>query len=151
MIGGVVSQKIFSGLSLKMNVTRLLQPVRGIIFQDLGQNKFILKFNHQLDRKLALGSPWLIDRCAMLLQPWDDTTHTEVNLMTIMVRLHNISHQLQMEKMVERVRAALDTFVERVTSKRDEFMDYIRIRVRIDVTRALKRGSYLHLCDGSKV
>lgn len=42
-IGRVVSHKLFSGLSLKMNITRLLQPVRGLTFQDLGHNRFILK------------------------------------------------------------------------------------------------------------
>lgn len=46
LIGRVASQKIFSRLSLKMNITRLLQPVTGLTFQDLGQNRFILKFNH---------------------------------------------------------------------------------------------------------
>lgn len=154
LIGRVVSQKIFSGLSLKMNIIRLLLPVRGFTFQDLGHNRFILKFNHPLDLELAMeGSPWLIDRWALLLQPWDkdrDTLQTEVNLMTIVVRVHNIPTPNQTEKVVERIGVSLGDFVGHVTSKRDEFQDFVRIKVILDVTKALKQGSFLLLGDGSK-
>lgn len=65
----VISEKVFSGLSLKMNIGRLIWHVRGFSFQDLGENKFVLWFNHKLDCGIALeGSPWLINRCAMQLQ-----------------------------------------------------------------------------------
>lgn len=154
LIGRVVSQKLFSGVSLKMNITRLLQPVRGFTFQDLGQNRFILKFNHPLDCELAMeGSPWLIDYCAMLLQPWvkdRDPLQTEVNLMTIVVRLHNIPLANRTEKVVERIGTSLGVFVGRITSKRDEFTDFVRIKVQIDISHALKRGSFLQLGNGSK-
>lgn len=63
VVGRVVSQKVLSGLSLKINITRLLQSVRGFAFQDVGDNKFVLKFNHKLDCTHALeGSPCLVDR-----------------------------------------------------------------------------------------
>lgn len=35
-------------------------------------------------------------------------------------------------------------------AKRDELMDYVRIRVQIDVNSAIRRGNYLRLGDGSK-
>lgn len=87
LVGRVVFEKIFSGLSLKMNIGRLIRPLRGFTFRHLGENKFVLRFNHKLDCGLALeGSPWLVDRYAMLLQPSEDSldpARVEVNLMTI--------------------------------------------------------------------
>lgn len=49
LVGRVVSQKIFSGHSLRMNISRLIQPFRGFWFQDLGENQFVLRFNHKRD------------------------------------------------------------------------------------------------------
>lgn len=45
---------------------------------------------------------------------------------------------------------SLGDFVGRVTSKRDEFQDFVQIKVILDVTKALKQGSFLRLGDGSK-
>lgn len=94
LVGRVVSQKIFSGHSLKMNINRLIHPVRGFAFQDLGDNTVVLRFNHKLDCTLALeGSPWLIDRCALvlaLLEDGIDPGSVVVNLMQIIVRVHDL-------------------------------------------------------------
>lgn len=71
--------------------------------------------------------------------------------MTIVVQVHNIPIQHQKDKVVERIGAFLGSYMGRVTSKRDEFLDFVHIKVRIEVTNTLKRGSFLHLGDGSKL
>lgn len=90
----MVSQGQFLPHSLKQNMSRLLSPVRGFEFNDLGLNKFSLKFNHKVDFGNALdGNPWLIDRCAVLLTPLSlgmDPNVVEINDMMIVVRLYNI-------------------------------------------------------------
>lgn len=155
LVGRVVSQKAFSGLALKMNISRLLQPVRGLTFQDLGSNRFVLHFEHHLDREHAMeGSPWLVDRCAMLLLPLEEGTDpqtVEVNLMTIVVRLHNIPPNLQSDRVIHQIGSSLGGFVERVRSKRDEFMDFVRIRVRVDATKEIRRGTFLRLGSGNRL
>lgn len=154
VVGRLVSQKIFSGHSLKMNINRLIHPLRGFTFQDLGDNKFVLRFNHKMDCSLALeGSPWLIDRCAMVLSPLVggiDPGSVEVNMMQIVVRLHHLPHHIVSDRVVEQIGTSLGVFMERVTGHRDEMVDFVRIRVKVDVTKALKRGTYLRLRDGSR-
>lgn len=155
LVGRVVSQKVFSGLALKMDISPLLQPVRGLMFQDLGSNRFVLKFEHHLDREHTMeGSPWLVDRCAMLLLPLEEGTDpntVEVNLMTIVVRLHNIPLNLQFDRVLHQIGSSLGYFVERVLSKRDEFMDFVQIRVRVDATKEIRRGTFLRLGNGTRI
>lgn len=118
LVSRVVSQKIFSGHSLKMNIDRLIHPVRGFTFQDLGDNKFVLRFNHKMDCALALeGSPWLIDRCAMVLSPLEegvDPGSMEVNLMQIVVRLYHLLLHIGTDRVVEQIRESLGSFIGRV-------------------------------------
>lgn len=87
LVRRVVSQKVMSGISLKMNLTHLLQSVRGFSFHYLGENRFSICFNHHLDREHALeGSPWVLDRCALLLLPLEDNMDlktVEINMMKL--------------------------------------------------------------------
>lgn len=51
---------------------------------------------------------------------------------------------------MDQLGASLGELVERVKGKRDEYVDYVRVRVRMDVREPVKRGSFLRLGDGSK-
>lgn len=51
---------------------------------------------------------------------------------------------------MEQIGASLGRYIERVNMKREEFTDFIRVHVMVDVTKELKRGTYLRLGDGSK-
>lgn len=87
LVGRLVSPKIVSGLAIKMHLTRLIQPVCGLTLQELGPNQFVLGFAHPMDCALAMeGSPWLVEKCAVLLQPLEegsDPKLLKVNLMHI--------------------------------------------------------------------
>lgn len=52
--------------------------------------------------------------------------------------------------MISQVGASLGIFIEMVMSKQDEFLDYVRIRVGVDVTKEIMRGSFIRLSDGSR-
>lgn len=154
LIGRVVSPKILSSVAIKMHLTRLIQPVLGFKLQDLGPNKFALSFKNPRDCGLDMeGSPWLVDRCAVLLEALEEGTDpktVEVNTMTIVVRLHFIPMHLCSGKVVEQLGSSLGELVEKVNGKRDAFVEYVRVRVRMDVRKPLKRGSFLRKGDGSR-
>lgn len=124
------------------------------MFQDLGENRFSVCFNHHLDREHALeGSSWLLDRCALLLLPLEDNMDpktVEINMMKIVVCLHNVPYHLRSGRVVEQIGESLGKYIERVNMKREEYMDFIRVLVLVDVTMELKQGTYLRMGDGSK-
>lgn len=70
VVGRVVSAKTYSAHTLQSNIERLLRSVKGFQLESLGDNRFMLRFNHPLDRTHALeGCSWLLEQCAMLLFP----------------------------------------------------------------------------------
>lgn len=56
------------------NMLRLFHPVKGAGLKYIAPNKFVIKFNHALDREKALGGcPWVLDKHALLFESIDAT------------------------------------------------------------------------------
>lgn len=80
----------------------------------------------------------------MVLAPLEegvDSRTLVVNDMRIVVRLHHIPSHLWSGKVVELIGASMGIFVERVSGAQDGMVDFVRIRVQLDVTQPLKRGT----------
>lgn len=89
----------------------------------------------------------------MVLAPLEegvDSRTVVVNDMRIVVCLHHIPSHLWSGKVVELIGASMGIFVERVSGARDGMVDFVRIRVQLDVTQPLKRGTFIRLKDGAK-
>lgn len=154
LVGRVVSEKSYSGHTLLSNVERLLRPVMGFQFQSFGENRFLLQFNHALDRTHAMeGSPWLLDRCAMLLSLVSQDANPEtmaLNLMTIVVRLMNIPLGYRNPMIARRLCASLGYVVEVIPPKGDGPQVYIRVKVQIDILEPILRGVHLRIGNGTR-
>lgn len=154
VVGRVVSEKQFSSHSLQLNIERLLRLVRGFQFQFLSDNCFILQFNHKLDRTHALeGCSWLLDRCALLLSlilPEANPETMALNLMNIVVCLHNIPTGFCKPDMARRLCWKLGTVLEVIPPKGDVYHVYMRVRVQISMKEPFQRGTFLRLGEGMR-
>ncbi|PIN01724.1 hypothetical protein CDL12_25766 [Handroanthus impetiginosus] len=117
LVGRIVTNCLLSLIFIRSNLTRLLQPVKGHDVTMIGTERFIVRFNHQLDRAQALkGAPWVAD----------------------------IFHY-------RLVGDRIGEFIE-LTSKRGENMvDCLRIKIRMDITKRIKRGTNMKFPNGESV
>ncbi|XP_012851564.1 PREDICTED: uncharacterized protein LOC105971262 [Erythranthe guttata] len=154
LIGRIVTSREISAHTIKANVLRILQPVKACDVKSLGPNRFILCFEHRLDYNHAKnGCPWLMDKNACLLQdlePDSDPTTMDIYLMNIIIRIHNLPISKRTVPMVNQIGSKVGDVVEILNSKQLEFHQYVRVKVRIDVNKCLKRGMNLHNLDGTK-
>lgn len=154
LLGCVLSEKTFSSHTLQSNIERILRPVMGLGFESLGDNRFILRFNHSLDRTHAMeGCPWLLDRCAMLLgflPPEGNPETIELRVMTIVVRLANIPVGYRNPEVARRLCTNFDKILEIIPPKGEFAHNYIRARVQVNITEPLLRGVYLRLKTGTR-
>lgn len=128
--------------------------MKGFQFKSMGENRFILQFNHPLDRTHAMeGCTWLLDRCTLLLSliPLEANPGTmELNMMTIVMRLTNIPMAFRKPDIARRLYAKLGNIVEVIPPKGDFVQTYLRVNVEINIFEPLQRGVYLRLRDGSR-
>ncbi|XP_012834055.1 PREDICTED: uncharacterized protein LOC105954917 [Erythranthe guttata] len=154
LVGRIVTTKEISFHTIKSNVTRLLQPVKGCSFSPIGPNRFVIYFEHPLDLKHAKsGCPWILEKNALLLQELDqnsDPTTTDIIWMPIVVRLHHIPIGQRSVLVATLMGNKIGSTVEVLNANQLRTAQFIRVKVTIDVMKSLKRGMYLHTVDGSK-
>lgn len=73
-----------------------------------------------------------------------------LDLMNIVVRLHNIPVGLRKPNIARRPCANMGTVVEVIPPKGDIFQVYMCVRMQISVTEPFQRGSYLRTRDGRR-
>lgn len=154
LVGRVVIDRELSINSIRANVRRLLNPVKGVDIKGLGPNMVVMHFAHPLDRKHALGGcPWAIDRHALLLEPLDPAIkpeHHKLTHMPIMIRVLQLSLSNRSESTARLIGNSLGTFLEIPKSTPNHYLPYFRLKIAVDVSKPLKRGVYFQGVEGTK-
>lgn len=126
--------------------------MRGFHYQDLGENLFILHFNHPLDRTHAMeGCPWLLDRHALLLAliPPDVTPEAMVlTEMNIVVRLNDVPVSHRNPDMARKLCAMIGSVLEVIPPKGEYYQAYIQVKVQIDISEPIVQGMFLRMANG---
>lgn len=133
---------------------RLLHPVKGAAVKHIVDNVFVIKFNHTLDYKKALGGcPWVLDRHALILEPIDPSTkpeNQELTRLPIVARVSNLSLPNRSEHVARLLGNSLGWFAEIPKESDSFYTPYFRIKIMVDVSKPLKRGVTFQGVDGSK-
>lgn len=99
------------------------------------------------------GSPWLIDRCTVLLENLSegaDPDTFEINTMRIIVRLYNVPFASRTPKVAKQLGNAIGSFLNLVPPRRDDLVTYLRVKLKLVVLTAIKRGILLRVGGGRK-
>ncbi|KAL0402609.1 UNVERIFIED_CONTAM: hypothetical protein Slati_4290800 [Sesamum latifolium] len=107
LVGSLLSQCTWSFNALKMTLSNLIRPTKGMIVQRAETDRFYLVFNHPVDVKCTLElGPWTFDRNLMILQPlsslgspWD----IYLNWCSFFVHVHNLPYKMRGEEVIRDV------------------------------------------------
>lgn len=145
LVGRVVIDRELSINSIRANVRRLLNPVKGVDIKGLGPNMVVMHFAHPLDRKHALGGcPWAIDRHALLLEPLDPAIkpeHHKLTHMPIMIRVLQLSVSNRSESIARLIGNSLGTFLEIPKSTPNHYLPYFRFKIAVDISNLSREES----------
>lgn len=155
LVGRVITDKKLSINFIRPNALRLLHPVKGATINSIATNMFVIKFEHPLDRKKAMGGcPWTLDRHALILEPISPDKKPEDHELTslpLVVRVSQLSLANRSTQVAQLIGNHLGWFVE-VPKESDSFYTpYFRIKILVDVTKPLKRGLFYQGVEGSKL
>lgn len=154
LVGRVITDKDLSINFIRANALRLLQPVKGAAIKSIATNMFVIKFEHPLDRKKAMGGcPWTLDKHAMILEPINPDKKPEDHELTrlpIVVRVAQLSLANRLPSVAQLIGNHLGSFVE-IPKETDSFYTpYFRVKILVDVNKPLKRGLFFQGVEGTK-
>ncbi|KAM6600113.1 hypothetical protein CsatA_019722 [Cannabis sativa] len=153
LVGRFLTEAPIDFMAMQNLMAVLWKPGMGMYVKDLGENKFIFQFYHEIDiQRVVDRSPWTFKNAPLIferLKPGDVPRAVRLNHLEIWVQLHDVQSGFKTEKMVTDAGNYIGSFV-----KSDEknfngvWRDYLRVRVRIDIEKPLKRRMKLQQIGG---
>ncbi|XP_060959153.1 uncharacterized protein LOC133030431 [Cannabis sativa] len=144
LVGKLLTGRV-SDFNVFQNMMAFLwQPGMGMYVKELNPNLFLFQFYHEIDiQRVIDGSPWTYDRKPFIftrLKEGDNPRLVEINQMDMWVQLHNLQPGNMTLSVITALGNFIGTFIE---SDPNNFVgvwrDFLRIRVRINVDKPIKR------------
>jgi hypothetical protein len=129
---------------MKVRMTDLWKPVRGVTIKETKVGQFLFHFAHPLDMEAVLnGGPWSFDNNMLILEQVKLGMQIEqipLQHVNMWVQVHDLPTGLMKEKYGISLANYIGSFVEYDKNNNSSFWrQYMRLRVRIDVRLPLKK------------
>ncbi|KAL0460648.1 UNVERIFIED_CONTAM: hypothetical protein Slati_0692000 [Sesamum latifolium] len=94
LVGRLLTPRPYRFDVLRMALNNILRPLRGVTVRSLGDSRFLLSFNHVVDRDRALdGGPWIFDRNLVILSsvcPDENPAVVELQWCAFHIHIHGL-------------------------------------------------------------
>ncbi|MBA0818648.1 hypothetical protein Gohar_003642 [Gossypium harknessii] len=129
---------------MKSTMANLWHPVKGVQIRDLGEKRYIFKFFHIMDMERVLkGSPWTFNNHLLVLHKLskgEDPLRVPLISASFWVQVHDVPIGFYSENLAIQLGNFIGIFQEYDSANLGkENMNYMRIRIQIDIRRPLKR------------
>jgi 14-3-3 protein epsilon len=130
--------------SMKATMADVWRPVKGVKIKEAKKGIFLFQFSHELDMEGVLqGGPWNFDNHMLIMERVQVGVQIEnipLHHVDFWVQVHNLPVGLMAEKVGIKLANYIGSFVEYDKNNKSSFWrQYMRLRVRIDVRRPLKK------------
>ncbi|GLU07189.1 hypothetical protein SLE2022_241560 [Rubroshorea leprosula] len=153
LIGAVLIRKRYNMEAMENTLVGIWRPVKGLHMRVLGSNLFAFYFFHPVDmqRVLAAG-PWRFVNHVMVLKEasaGEQVSRLELFEVPFWTQIHGLPPDRMTEATGKRIGGEIGRLVEVDAGEGDAWgVEYIRVRVFIDVRKPLRRGISLSLLSG---
>ena len=144
LVGRFLTDKVINFPAMKNTMAALWRPGKGVCIKDLSSTLFLYQFFHEIDLKRVIDSgPWTFDQHILILQRLEenDKPHRVPLYHTLFwIQVYNLLIGFQSEKVLTNIGNYIGEFQSSDTNNlMGVWRNYMRIRVSIDVWKALKR------------
>ncbi|KAK4415646.1 hypothetical protein Salat_2672000 [Sesamum alatum] len=156
LVGRLLSHRSVHFDALKVSLTNILHPAKGVVVRKVSESRFCLIFNHFEDLRRVLDlRPWIFDRSLVVIQPLSsmvDPLTVDLDWCPFFVHVHDIPYSQRTVAVVRYIGNCLGAWLEEVDIARFiSWFETVRIRININVTKPLKRALRLRLEQGDEV
>lgn len=153
LVGKLYTNKSFNVEAMQKTIQSIWKIREKISVRTVDTNLFVFQFNNANDKARVLeGCPWWFDNQLLLLQEVrSDQQPSEVsfNRSPFWVRLLDVPFGRRNEQMAKEIGEALGGFIEFDNSDPLGWEEFMRIKVRIDLNKPLRRGLKIGQMGGS--
>lgn len=154
LVGRFLTESSIDFQAMQHKMASLWKPGRGLYVKDLGGNRFIFQFYHEVDIKRVLdGSPWTFGRFHLILErlkEGDNPRTLNLDNISLWIQLHGMMAGFMSERVVRDIGNYIGVFLE---SDANNFVgvwrEYLRIRVKFPINSPLKRRMKLKKTEES--
>ncbi|KAL8549913.1 hypothetical protein ACS0TY_008665 [Phlomoides rotata] len=153
LVGHFLTDQPINFSLMKSRMASIWRPKKGLYVKDIGEGRYVFQFFHRMDvKRVEDGSPWSFGTYLLLLHRLEKGDHPlQVPLLWVNFWVH--IYDLPLGFFSEKIGQQLGDFVGRFveydeSNKSSNWRSFMRIKVLVDVTRALKRGKCIKKVDG---
>ncbi|XP_062104231.1 uncharacterized protein At4g02000-like [Humulus lupulus] len=144
LIGRFIQSGSLDFLSMQQTLASTWKPGKGVFIKELDNNRFLFQFYHELDiKRVVEGSPWYFNRKALIISRMTQEGNPRciaLDTLDLWIQVHDLPIGFMTTTVLKAIGNYIGVFVDACPKN---FMgiwrDYMRIRVRLELTKPLKR------------
>ncbi|KAL0442467.1 UNVERIFIED_CONTAM: hypothetical protein Slati_1969400 [Sesamum latifolium] len=145
VVGRVLSHKPYNVEALRSILHSLLNPTKGMVITFIENGRFLLKFNHTLDRDRALVTrSWAFDKNLIIsakVAECDNPAEVDLTWCEFQVRIHGLPLGEMTPAIAQFIGGKIGRLLESDQTKDPKsWGSFMRLRIAIDVTKPLPRA-----------
>ncbi|XP_030486981.2 uncharacterized protein LOC115703884 [Cannabis sativa] len=153
LVGRFLTDRTIDFEAMQHKMASLWRPVRGLFVKELEPNFFLFQFYHEMDiERVMEGSPWTFDRIPLIFERLKSGENPRnINPMELIfwVQIHGLKAGFRSERVLKDLGNYMGSYVKMDPNNfLSGWRDYLRVRVRIRIDKALKKGRKLQMKSG---
>lgn len=154
LVGRFLTEKNINLNAMQNVLASLWRPKEGVEIHDIGEIRYSFVFYHPMDMQKVLdASPWSFEQGMLVYKKLgenEDPRRVELNEVEIWVQVYDISKGFVSENILQSIGNFVGVFVKSDPTIFDGlWKSYVHIRVRMNITKALKRRMKIKREGGS--
>lgn len=156
LVGKLISHRFISKGAMKNSMSSAWKTRKDFNIEIIGNHIFLFIFESKEDRDwIITNGPWFFDKSLLVLEAPNTKQRTmdlDFNCVDFWLRIFNKPICYRNEKIARKIGNGIGEFLEQDTNKNYAHLgNNIRIRVRLNITKPLRRGFMIRLEDSSEI
>lgn len=156
LVGRLLTEKSINTRMMKTRLADIWRPTMGINIKDMDQGMFLFQFFRKEDMQwVTNGGPWSFDNAMLALEKierGESPATIKPCFVSIWIQLYNLPMGYMLETVGKQLGNFFGEFMEYdARNNTSIWRDCMRVRIKIDVRKPLKRKKKIIKKDGSEI
>lgn len=155
LVGRFLTEKSINTRAMKVKIADVWKPTMGINIKEIDSGIYLFQFFHKEDKQWVMnGGPWSFDNAMLLLEeiaPGEEPLKVPLWFLNIWIQIHDLPNGFMSEVVGQQLGNFFGSFVAYDPKNNSSiWRDCMRIKIRLDVRKPLKRKKKIKRKNGTE-